>query len=71
MEIPLKSITHAVNGGLAHGLRTTIYGIDEDGMMWELDPKTREWRRIDNPRTGVGKTYPDDPGDTTPTHNDL
>lgn len=71
MEIPLRAITHAVNGGLAHGLRTTIYGIDEDGMMWELDQKIKEWKRIDNPRTGAGKALPTDTGDRTPTHNDL
>ena len=71
MEIPIKYITTGVSGGFAHGLKTVIYALDTDGMMWYYERKLG-WQRIDNPRTGAGKDRPDLPHDDhIPTHNDL
>ena len=71
MEIPLSYITTGVKGGLRDGFKTVIYGLDEEGWMWKMDPKTEEWQRISNPRTGTGKERPDEPGEHVPSWKDL
>lgn len=59
MEIPLTYITTGVCGGLRNGFKTMIYGLDEHGMIWAYDPRKKEWKRVENPRTGTGKSEPD------------